>query len=285
MLAKSLCAPPALAVSAWLVGCAIPPADARTTEAGSGSIAGIRIIDRTTGESLPIYRHRGRRYVAGTPGHRYAVAVMNRTGARILAVVSIDGVNAVSGETAAWDQTGYVFAPRQRWEIRGWRKSQERVAAFEFTDLARSYAARTGRPDNVGVIGAALFREAAPAWSQPAESLPEGSHDAPADAASREAESGERARPAARSMAPDASDPASALHQQPKSRLGTGHGRSEASRIEFTEFQRARPMPDEIITIHYDSRANLIALGAIPPGGPSPTPFPGSHGFVPDPPQ
>ena len=33
------------------------------------------------------------------------------------------------------------------------------TAAFYFTDLADSYAARTGRPDNVGVIGVALFRE------------------------------------------------------------------------------------------------------------------------------
>jgi hypothetical protein len=42
-----------------------------------------------------------------------------------------------------------------------------------------------------------------------------------------------------------------------------------------------------VISIHYDSRANLIALGVIPvpPGRPQPNPFPGSLGFVPDPPR
>ena len=44
-------------------------------------------------------------------------------------------------------------------EIDGWRKSMDEVAAFYFTALPDSYAARTGRPDNVGVIGVALFRE------------------------------------------------------------------------------------------------------------------------------
>ena len=47
-------------------------------------------------------------------------------------------------------------------EITGWRKSLERTAAFYFTDLGDSYAARTGRPQNVGVIGVAVFQEKAP---------------------------------------------------------------------------------------------------------------------------
>ena len=36
------------------------------------------------------------------------------------------------------------------------------VAAFYFTQLPDSYAARTDRPDNVGVIGVAVFREYQP---------------------------------------------------------------------------------------------------------------------------
>ena len=43
--------------------------------------------------------------------------------------------------------------------IEGWRKSLDDVATFYFTRLPDSYAARTGRPDNVGVIGVALFPE------------------------------------------------------------------------------------------------------------------------------
>ena len=51
----------------------------------------------------------------------------------------------------------------------------------------------------------------------------------------------------------------------------------------------AQSTPDELIKIHYDSRDNLIAMGAIP--APryrpqrAPEPFPGPVGFVPDPPR
>ena len=57
-------------------------------------------------------------------------------------------MNAVSGETAGWSQTGYVFGPWQAYEISGWRKSDQQVAAFEFTAAPDSYAARTGLPQN-----------------------------------------------------------------------------------------------------------------------------------------
>jgi hypothetical protein len=255
----------AIAIVAALAACATSAADANAV----GSLADVQVIDRTSGATLPIYLHHGRRYVAGTPGSRYAIAVRNRIAGRLLAVMSVDGVNVVTGQTAAWDQSGYVFDPWQRWEIRGWRKSQERVAAFEFTALQNSYAARTGRPQNVGVIGVALFREARPA---------------PPPVELQRRESG--ARGAAESgvaAAPSTADGAEQRRDQ--SKLGTGHGRSEDSRVSFTDFERARPTPDEEITIHYDSRANLIALGVIPPPrSVPPNPFPGI-GFVPDPPQ
>ncbi|EFK95560.1 conserved hypothetical protein, partial [sediment metagenome] len=43
--------------------------------------------------------------------------------------------------------------------VQGWRKDLNRTAAFYFSDPQASYAARTGRPDDLGVIGVALFRE------------------------------------------------------------------------------------------------------------------------------
>lgn len=248
-----------------------------------GSLADLRVIDRTTGETLPIHLYNGQRYVAGTPGNRYAIAIRNRTGGRLLTVVAVDGVNAVTGETAAWDQNGYVFSPGQRWEIRGWRKSQERVAAFEFTALGRSYAARTGRPDHVGVIGVAVFREAVRPVQPPAPSMPRQE----SSGAARAAESAANAPAAAAKPEADASaEPADRRRDSYRrgEKLGTGHGRSESSWVSHTNFERARPTPDEVITIYYDSRENLIAMGVIPSPR-QPVPFPGSVGFVPDPPQ
>lgn len=227
-------------------------------------LADVAVIDRATGETLPIHTHRGERWIAGTPGSRYSVVLHNRGAERVLAVLSVDGINAISGQTAAWSQTGYVLDPGERAEIRGWRKSQERIAAFEFTALPDSYAALTGRPENVGVIGVALFREAPKAPKLQAAPAPGSSRDQPA---SPVAEASGRA-----GVAPSAP------------RLGTGHGRSEWSQVQTTRFERARPSPDQVVAIRYDSRANLIAMGIID-SRPSPEPFPGVVGFVPDPPR
>ena len=270
----------AAAVAFAVAGCAGVQAHAPVPPQ-AGPLADIEIVDRDSGERLPIYQHQGRRYVAGVPGRRYAIAVTNRTAQRVLAVMAVDGINAVSGDTAAWHQTGYVLHPWQRYEVRGWRKSRERVAAFEFTALPDSYAARTGRPDDVGVIGVALFRERV----RPAPPLR--SHGG---AASNDAAAAPRADApppsAERSEARRAADAPAPLAQE---RLGTGHGRSEGSRVTYTDFERATPQPDQVFTVFYDSHANLVVLGVIPPWTAQaprrPEPFPGSTGFVPDPPD
>jgi hypothetical protein len=239
-------------------------------------LADITVTDRTTGETLPVYWHRGERWIEGKPGHRYSVTIQSQHDGRLLTVLSVDGVNAVTGETAAWNQRGYVLGAYEQAEIRGWRKSQQRVAAFEFTALPDSYAARTGRPDQVGVIGIAVFREAPPqsAWWQQPNTLSKAQDKgtpAPAPAAEGDASSAAAARaPSGIARADD--------------RLGTGHGPSEVSRVNLTQFERARTTPDQLVTVRYDSRANLVAMGVIPSQATKPNPFPGSLGFVPDPP-
>ena len=119
----------------------------------------MEIVDRATNTALPVYPKDGRSYIVGAPGSEYAIRIRNQSGVRILAVTSVDGVNVLTGDTAAPDQSGYVIEPWATVEIAGWRKSLERTAAFFFTDHSRSYAARTGRPFDVGVIGVAVFAE------------------------------------------------------------------------------------------------------------------------------
>jgi len=130
------------------------------TEAGAaGRLADVQIIDRDTGAALPTYRHGGDWWIAGRSGGRYAISIQSRVGERLLAVMSVDGVNVVSGESASVEQKGYVFGAYEGYHIDGWRKSDHDVAAFTFTTPPDSYAARTGRAANIGVIGVALFRE------------------------------------------------------------------------------------------------------------------------------
>src|SRR5438105_15850425 len=127
-----------------------------------GHLADITVIDRDTGTTLPLYYSKGEYWVAGAPGARYAISIRNQMGQRVMAVTSVDGINVVSGATAAWSQTGYVFGAYSSYQITGWRKSNSEVAAFEFSASADSYAERTGRPNQVGVIGVALFKERMP---------------------------------------------------------------------------------------------------------------------------
>ncbi len=259
-----------LLATALLAGCA--------TLADAGSAVDVTVIDRSTGERLPTWRHDGRVYVAGTPGNRYAVELRNRTGGRVLTVLSVDGVNAITGQTAAAGQSGYVLAPGTSAEIAGWRKSMDDVAAFYFTALPDSYAARTGRPDNVGVIGVAVYRERVD---------PPREFDAPParqDVGRAAGNLGEPpAAPAAQASAAGPMRDSADRKAASEERLGTGHGERMNAPTRYTEFRRASDRPYELITIHYDSRANLVAQGVIPtPRSPLPRPFPA--GFVPDPP-
>jgi hypothetical protein len=247
-----------------------------TGTAHAGLFAQVEVVDRASGQTLPLYNHGGRLYVAGTPGEKYAVRVANRSSGRVLTVVSVDGVNAVTGETAAAEQNGYVLYPGQSFEVNGWRKSRNEIAAFYFTRLPDSYAARTDRPENVGVIGVAVFRE----WLPPRpRAAPQPLQDAPASAARESSHSG--ARPDAEAR--DAAAPP-ALEAKRAEKIGTGHGEREASPVTYTDFRRASSWPSETLTIHYDTHANLVARGVIPraPSMGEPNPFPGGR-FVPDP--
>lgn len=247
--------------------------------AQAGSLLDVDVIDRDSGQIATIIAHRGQYWLPGTPGHRYAVRLINRSGERLLAVLSVDGVNAVSGETASAQQTGYVLGPWQQMEVNGWRKSLSDIAAFEFTALSNSYAARTGRPDNVGVIGVAVFRERQPVVRAYEEAISK--QQGPTDAT--RAESGAAASAdRRRDNAPSSPAPVAAM---PQESLGTGHGQREWSHARQVAFERDSQHPAERHTLRYDSHANLMAMGVI--AGPTrpfrhaPQAFP--IGFVPDP--
>lgn len=268
-----------------------------------GSLMEISVVDRSTGRELPIYSARGEYWVAGRPGTRYAIRARNAMGERIMAVMSVDGVNVVTGETAGLLQNGYVFGASERSDITGWRKSDSQIAAFEFASAGNSYASRTGRPDDVGVIGVALFRERAPVYVPPPPppiAYPRGDYQSRDKSSAAEAApsspSAAQQAPSADSAAPRANEYNAGSSRErraaPSPSLGTAHGRREASYIGRTTFERAQSSPDEVVRIRYDSRENLIAAGVIPvppeprwprPAGPSA--FPGSEaGYVPDPP-
>jgi len=236
-----------------------------------GRMADLAILDRSTGRELPVHWHEGRAYVVGKPGNEYQVVVRNRRGDDLLAVVSVDGVNVLTGQTASAEQGGYIVGARDRLDVKGWRKSLGEVASFYFTSLGDSYAARTDRPQHVGVIGVALFRRAVRHYPAP-EAFDSWGPKSERNESRDRSDSG--AGPLAKRSAPSA---------QAQAPLGTGHGRREESHVRYTDFERATREPEETIAIYYDSYRNLVAQGVLRPyaGRRDPRPFP--SGFVPDP--
>jgi hypothetical protein len=261
----------------------------------AGRMADVQVIDRDTGSVLPTYRSHGEYWVAGRPGARYSIVIQNHRGERLLAVTAVDGVNVISGETGAWGQSGYVFDPGERYEISGWRKSNTEIADFNFTSAGNSYAARTGRPANVGVIGVALFLERpAPAARidsyDPSRSSNSPKDEVAADAARAAAPPVVATRPG--STAPTATSIGPSFIgglSAPAEKLGTGHGAREYSYVQNTTFDRQSSTPNEVIKIRYDSYDNLVAMGVVPSrpawqGAPNPFPDSTLPKYVPDPP-
>jgi hypothetical protein len=265
-----------------------------------GEPVGLAVVDWATGQELPVWTHDGHLYVPGQPGARYALRMDNRTDRRVLVVMSVDGINIITGQTASYDQSGYVLDPHQSYDVTGWRKSDSEVAAFSFAPLPQSYAARTGRPGNVGVIGMAVFRERTPLRPLAAESPPLAAPPVV-----------RRATPLAKPVPAPLSVPApppppsaqevvvtgsriakgTAGSEAPDEKLGTAHGAREWSSVTTVSFVRETPYPSRELQIEYDTYANLVARGVIPVGRtyqPPPRAFPApprGERYVPDPPD
>lgn len=205
------------------------------------------------GNVLPTWSLRGRTYVLGTLGERYVVRVRNRSAQRAEVVVSVDGRDVVDGRPASWTKRGYLVDAGGEVAIDGYRLDDASVAAFRFSSVPRSYAALTGDARDVGVVGVAVFPERAPVRVTPAPLAaprPEhGRQEAPAEKSGSAPQPGE-AR-ASTAPAPSAE----------RRGLGTEFGEEHASPVRTVSFERASARPAAVLTLRYDDRDGLLALG------------------------
>lgn len=249
-------------------------------------------IEGAGGGALPTYTHGGSMYVAGRMGERYNIRVRNNTGERVEAVVSVDGRDVVSGQLGNYKtQRGYVLEPWGSVVIDGYRQSLDTVAAFRFTDVGNSYSGRWGNPQNVGVIGVAVFKEYQPRRrpSPPAPIATRPYYD-PYYGGDVEASHGRASSAPAPADAPAAksAEAAGGYYQRDdvaryerNPRLGTQYGETTYSSVREVTFERRhKRRPDILTTIYYDSAENLRARGVIPdpyfapPPPYDPRPFP-----------
>jgi hypothetical protein len=251
------------------------------------------------GRPLATYQTGDRFYVLGQAGDRYSIRVTNPTARRVEALISVDGLDVIDGETADFaSKRGYVVPPGGDLVVDGFRMSATQVASFRFSSVDASYAERKGKGRNVGVIGVAIFEEKAEPQMivpQPAPPPPtrwwddDGSTADPAEeaqlGAGAPATSGPaparrpsappadaRADSSARSKAeaPASSAPGggardeACCRQAKKGRagLGTQWGEERYSAVDFTRFERANPtVPTAIAELRYNDSEGLRALG------------------------
>ena len=267
---------------AGFVACAAPSrnAESRPLRPEAGGYQVEVLLDGTPAQS---FWREGDTFVLGHLGDRYTIRVSNHTGRRVEAVVSVDGRDVIDGKPGDFARkSGYLVPAWGQVEIDGWRLSQQQAAAFRFSSVADSYAARMGSARNVGVIVVAIFPERLyrppPRPIYPAIPYRDGYQHRLEDHGSNGVDKDELgAAPAARASASaqapladkapaesEAKGAAGESYAPRKSRpgLGTEFGEAVSSQIREVEFARANPSePAAVIGLRYNDRAGLIALG------------------------
>jgi hypothetical protein len=139
------------------------------------------------------------------------------------------------------------------------------VAAFRFSSVRDSYASRMGDSRDVGVIGVAVFQElqryVAPPRS-PIEDMRGGGD--PAHGFEGMGTRGREAETSAAAPMPETQSLArKEMPRKDKERpgLGTEFGEQRESHVYETEFERASAQPAAVLTVRYNDRQGLVAMG------------------------
>ncbi len=214
------------------------------------------------------HAHQGKVYVEGIDGARYTLRVRNLTSARIELVPSVDGLDVQSGEDASSSRRGLVVNAHATYDFEGYRLDMTNVATFRFGGVGASYAAQMGKPRNIGVIGVAVFEEKEKPIpplmvkaSLPRASSTMGFMPAPPPPGLGAPPPAARApAPAGAPPMPGAPPPPRASTAVPQS-LGTSFGERREAKIHSTTFERATSSPASVISLRYEHRESLRALG------------------------
>jgi hypothetical protein len=237
----------------------VPPprtSDGPVLDHPPAAVPRMEIVDEWA-QALPAFDQGGRRYVLGQIGDRYQVRIVNPTGSRVEAVVSVDGLDAVDGRVANLNKRGYILPAYGEVTIDGFRTSLDTVAAFRFSSVRDSYAARTHHPRNVGVVGVAFFAERPPPVVHYSPPRPVTSRAAPAPPA----ENADKEAPAPRTLGPSAPKAEGAGASAARPGLGTEFGETRESRVVETSFVRSSASPMAVSEVRYDDREGLLSRG------------------------
>jgi hypothetical protein len=241
---------------------------------------------RVHGKPVREYQHQGKFYIEGRKGSEFTLRVRNRSERRILVVPSVDGLSVMDGKEASFDSSGYILDAYDFIDIPGWRLNLDEIAKFFFSAPGESYAAKKDKPQNIGVIGCAVFMEkVAPAWRilrsyHMGSPDPGGTYRGAAfdNCSSSELNVSHIGSNTVCSVQNAQEGPQSVYCNQVQPSLGTGFGEKASHKVHEVAFERASETPDELVELHYDSREGLQRRGVDVRKKPvigTPNPFPG----------
>ena len=118
----------------------------------------VRVL--VNGRPVQEFEKDNRVYIEGRIGSQYTVEVKNNSSLRMMAVVTIDGVNVITGKPSnEKDHSGYIVNGNSSTVIDGFRKDMENVGKFKFCQKSKSYCNEKGLDGNNGVLGVRIYCE------------------------------------------------------------------------------------------------------------------------------
>lgn len=233
-----------------------------------GSLVGVSV--EVAGQPATLYPASdgsGRYYVEARKGCQYVVRLSNRSGERLGVVLTVDGLNVISGARDQGRGRMYVLDPWRHATVKGWRTSLDEVRRFTFVDEKASYSARVGKANSkMGWIEVSVYREQR-RWTrrQLLEDSTNRSGDSKAEAPGEPAGRAGAAQappPAAMDEAAEAESQA-AGKRRARSYPGTGWGSRARDSVVLVDFHAERE-PAERMTLRYEYQKALVALGVLP---------------------
>jgi hypothetical protein len=258
-----------LAVSA--LGAAVPH------RASAGGVPpGFSIEILIDGRPACEYVANGTRYIEALKGKDYAIRVHNPLGIRVAVALAVDGLNSIDARhTSPADARKWVLDPYETITISGWQTSQSEARKFYFTSEEKSYGARLGQTENLGVISAAFFRERM-ARVYPLAS-PDRKREGQDSAAPRAQAPNESGAAAGAPPSAQASKDARAENADDYAATGIGDRTRHDVRQVYLDLER---VPAASLDIRYEYRSQLARLGVLPAGNPDTlTRRQNAHGF------
>ena len=266
----------------------------------------VELIRPKSGKPFRQINHDGQCYLVAPKKGRYHIKLHNNCAARKLAVVSVDGLSVLDGEKASTHGDGYVLDGWETLIIKGWRRTDEEVAEFNFTEKDESYSAQAGKgTKNTSVVGVTVFDERCEFKIRPITEIhhyhspwsPYVSDQyrsvtvehVPQSITLTSAVEGDEPvinqcylstnTPSPRGTTPRRRLKGSmdaGLLRSAAVDLGTGYGKRAEMRVEYVSFNRASATPSVVISIRYAMKARLKEWG-VPVDAKSvdvPQPFP-----------